>query len=84
MDQKCPNFKSECYPWTNEYRVLFSKPGDTTADLDILSHYNFNSCYCGAVLIDNKYVWCCTMTVKDSSDEEDRKLLLSEIPSEDN
>ena len=37
-----------------------------------------------SIVIDNKYVWCCTMTVKDSSDEEDRKLLLSEIPSEDN
>jgi kynurenine 3-monooxygenase len=34
MDTNCQNFKSDIYPWTNEYRVLFSQPGIETPDLD--------------------------------------------------
>ena len=84
MDLKCPNFKSECYPWTTDCRVLFSNPGEESADLDPKVQYNFDNCYCAAILIDNKYIWCCTVTIRDSFDEEERKLLLSEIPSEIN
>jgi kynurenine 3-monooxygenase len=84
MDFNCPNFKSEIYPWTNEYRVLFSQPGMESPDLDPKVHYIFNSCYSATILNDNQQLWCLSLTARDSDDEETRKLLLSDDQSEDN
>ena len=44
LEKQCKEFKSTVIPWTNEYRVLFAKPGVTHPDLNQQVHYIFSGC----------------------------------------
>lgn len=76
--------RSEVVPWHSEFRVLFSKPGQTSEALDAGVHYIFNGCYAAIVKTADAELWTCVMGAKDTAPATERQLLLSKEPSEAN
>lgn len=76
--------QSDVVPWNAEFRVLFSKPGATSPDLDEGVHYIFAGHYAAIVKKGDMEMWTLVAGARDTDPPEKRELLLSKDPSEEN
>lgn len=81
IETKLDGFESKVTPWTNEFRVLFAKPGDTREELDTKIHYIFSGFYSATLDNGGQQQWSCVMGARDSAPASERELLLSNDPS---
>lgn len=79
-------FTVTAFPWSKEFRVLFSSKGEVIDGLDTAVHYIFNGCYSAAILNEQtaKKRWTCVIGVGEDTPSDYKEVLSSNEPSEYN
>ena len=81
MEQKCPGFRADVTKWTNEFRVLFGKPGDLPETLDTKAHFIFNGLYAATVDNQGQQQWTLVMGARDDLPDKDKDVILGKEPT---